>query len=590
MKRQEDGFILITVLLALFLLILIGTTLMLKSTSELKQVGNSQGQAQARAAAEGGQADMFYAVANPGLVVINNVLKPYADSFANSRANAATTPIIPPSAYAAILSSIKAQMPDLVTPATAGDPASSTASITFRTIRTDTAAYNATTAATQVQPYYIDYSIQAQGSLGSNTRKVATEGTLKILLGRTPLNLYILLANDGGGGITGQGGFLDGTSSYDGPVHVNKNLSLSGTPTFSAGLTVSSDHIYMNSNTDCTQGFNFTSVIGQQSSGCTVPNTAGNGIQYNTPNINLPTNADSQERASLGLDSTNTTAPTNNETCTAIAKPVPCANVPTGVYVPTSGGKPSGGIFIQGDGQAKLSVVAGKQIYTLTDSAGVITVVTVDYVAKTTVVVSGAKTTALAGVPNGQLYVSGKLTSLSGPTRTIPIPNPAPSESVPTQIPPAIASGSQLNIAAGQGVTVTGDITYQDDPRSVSTATNILGIISGTGNVNIGTAAPNDVYLQAAILTGVTDTGLGVDNYNQGGARGAIHLLGSLAEESDQLRGVVNQNGTAVAGFSDDLHFDRRFTNGTFAPPFFPTSTKFAVQTGFPLQRSWNEQ
>lgn len=581
---RQHGFILITVLLTLVLIATIGTTLLLKSTSELQQVGNSQALAQARASAEAGQADMFFAVANPGVAVITRVIKPYSDAFASSNGNAATTSIIPNSAYSTVLANIKAQMPDLVGTA---NGINSLSSITFRTMRTDTGGY-VRTGTSQVQPYFIDYSITAQGTQGVNKRTVTTEGTIKILLGRLPLNQYILLANDGGGGTDGRSGWLDSTSSYDGPVHVNRNLSLSGTPTFSAGLSLASDSVFMN--TSCTS-FTFVTVRGQQSSGCTVPNTGGNGIQYSVPTVALPTNAASQNRAALGLDSTDLTQPSPAEICTALTL-VPCTSVPNATYVPIRNGRPSGGIYLQGNGQVTLSTLAGRQIYRLTDASNRVTTVTTDYVANTTTVVtpSGASTT-YPGLLNGQVYVTGDLTSLSGPARTGALPIPLPASSVvPSVIPPALAPLSQLNIAAGGAVNVTGDVTYSDDPRTVNNAQNVLGIISGTKNVNIGTTAPRDVYLQAAILTGAAGTGLGVVNPNSGGVRGSIHLLGSLAEDTDQIRGYTNNSGTPVSGYSDDLHFDQRFTNGAVAPPYFPATTRFAVQTSFPIQRSWTER
>jgi len=586
----QDGFILITVLLTMVLLAAIGTTLLLKSTSEIRQVGNAQGQAQARADAEGGQADMFAQLANPGIGIMNTVIRPYSDAFANSNGNAATTPIIPESAFPSVLTSLQARFPNITTTVGTGVSAhSSTSAITFRTMRTDTGGYTRT-GNSQVQPYYIDYAITATGSQNLNKRIVTTEGTMKILLGRLPLNLFVLLANDGGSGSTGTSGFFDSSTSYDGPVQVNQNLALSGTPTFAAGLSVASPSIWMNSS--CGR-FTFVRVVGQQSQGCTVPNTGGNGIQYNTDPVPLPTNAASQQRAALGLDPNLLTAVSNTEICTALnPAATPCSTVTNGVFVPIRGGRPSGGIYVQGNGQVTMSTSNGKQVYTVTDASNRVTVVTVDYTAQTTTVrpPTGA-TSVYPGLPNGQLYVSGNLTSLGGPARTGTLPNPAPSSSVPGVVPPAVASASQLNIAAGGAVTITGDLTYTDDPRLPgSTAQNVLGIISGTQDVDIGTAAPNDIYIQAAILAGASGTGLGVTNYNQGGPRGAIHLLGSLAEESDQLRYTVNGSGVVGSGYVDDLHFDRRFTNGGVSPPFFPTTTRFAVQTGFPIQRTWAEQ
>ncbi len=73
-SQKDKGFILITVLMIMALMMIVGTTVLVKSTSELKQSGNSEGQARARGYAEAAQADMFYNLANPGLDYINNCL------------------------------------------------------------------------------------------------------------------------------------------------------------------------------------------------------------------------------------------------------------------------------------------------------------------------------------------------------------------------------------------------------------------------------------------------------------------------------------------------------------------------------------
>lgn len=583
-RKREQGFILVTVIMVLALVAIIGATLLVKSTSEMRQSGNSELQARARGYAEAAQADMFYNFANPGLLAINTIFTPYADAFALSSNSAAITPIIPSSAFSAILMAVQTAFPNI---SNNGTGYTSVSNVVFRSLRSDPGSFNL-----NGQAYYLDYSITGNGALGDNKRQVITEGTLRINLGRSSLNQFILLANDGGSGPNGTSGFFDTSSVYDGPVHVNQNLALSGSPTFRAGLTVSGPSIFMNDAVGC-NGFTFVQVTGQQASpgGCTTPNTYGQGVQYGTPIINLPTNATSQARAALGQDSTDLTPLSISNTCVSLGLSASCVSVPKGVYVPRNGGTVAGGIYIQGNADVTLSTLGALQVYTITDETGTTTTITVDYVAKTTTYVSSpGLPTVLTGVPNGQLFVSGNITSLKGPPRTGALPSPAPTTSIPAVVPPAIASQSKLNIASGGSVNVTGDVTYTDDPRTTPTAQNVLGIISGSDSVVVGDAAPNDLYITGAVLAGASGRGLGVQSPGRSPARGAIHLLGSLAEDTDQLRGQVDNNGVPTAGYADDFKFDQRFFNGAVAPPFFPATTKFAVQTGWPIQRTWNEQ
>lgn len=581
-QNREHGFIMVTVIAVMALLAMIGVTILVKSTSEMKQSGNSEAQARARGYAEAAQADMFWNLANPGLLIINNAFKSSVNAFSVSNADARVTPIVPPGNYASILSYINTNFPNI---AASGTGYTQVSDIVFRTLRADQGSFTS-----QGQVYYLDYSITGNGTYGDNARKVITEGTMLVQLGRTSLNQFILLANDGGSGSNGTSGFFDTSSVYDGPVHVNQNWALSGKPTFLAGASVSDSYVWMNDARNC-NGFSFVKVAGQQASpgGCTTPNTNGQGLQFSTDKIDLPKNAASQARAALGLDSTDVSNLDKGTICQKL-NGTPCNTAANGVYVPSSGGKVTGGIYVQGDANITLSTLGNAQVYTIVDKNGKTTTITVDYVTKTTTyLLPPALPVVLTGVPNGQLYVDGNISALTGPARLGALPNPAPSN-VPAVVPPAIAAQSQLNIASSGSVTITGDVTYTDNPNTTPTAKNVLGIISGSDSVVIGDAAPKDVYLNGAILAGSTGKGLGVKSPGQTPARGAIHMLGSLAEDTDQLRGQVDNNGTATAGYADDFKFDQRFLNGAVAPPFFPATTQFAVSTGWPIQRTWNEQ
>jgi Tfp pilus assembly protein PilX len=630
--KSSKGFMLVTTLAVLVLMSMLGLLIANTATSEIKQSGNSTGLARAREAAEAAQADAEFYLVNQGLLEIDGVLQPYVDDFMATNKDATTTPIISRWSYGDVLTSLNALAGDSIASSAGG--ADYDAIISFTRMSVDEGSFKpqgvigGTSFQKQGQTYYLDYRVEAHGTVGRFVRTVTATGTLRVRLGRKYLNQYVLLAQDGGAGSNGRSGFFDSSMSFDGPVHFNKNLALSGKPQFLAGLTVSAGAVFMDPK--CNYHFEKVSV---QADGCTKPNFNGYGLQYGVDKVPLPTNSFSQQRAALGLSPTDPDnpgqapkAPSKKEICNALGDAAHWGlagrgdededehghghghghdychgnkTLDNGVYLPNRHGELTGGIYIQGDAKSlTLSVDAqGDQVYRIKDQTNQIYTITVNYTMNRTTLESDGESITYKGVPNGfgdpgkangQIYVTGDILSLQGPERTGPIPDPAPSDTVPHQVPPAVASKSQLNIAASGKIEINGDLVYQDDPRSDAEAENVLGVIAGTGNVMIGTDAPDDIYIQAAILAANKNKGLGVVKYNKGAPRGHIHLLGSVAEYEDQVRGQAS-GGKPSSGYSDDWHYDQRFVNGGVVPPYFPATTTFAAQASWPLQRTWKE-
>ncbi|WP_189068850.1 DUF4900 domain-containing protein [Deinococcus radiotolerans] len=580
----------------MILITLITFTLVTTSTSELMQTNSSQGLMRARALAEASVAEQYATVMNEGVTKANQVLLPYVDTFAASSQDAASSPIVPSSSYSSVL----AQLNSVVTTTTAitapESMGTSSGKLVFQNFRVDLGSFSKAG-----QTYYVDYVLNGQGKSLKFVRNITTSGTLRLILGRTYLNQYVLLADDGGfnrGNCTTKngktycegGGYFGTGSTFDGPVHFNRNLALAGTPVFQYGLTVASPTTYM---WDCQA--KAWAVTAAQTTDCTKPDYGGYGQQHVTDTVDLPKNAFSQGRAALGGDPQKTGALTNSEICLATGQKSNCTPA-TGVYVPSSGSTVTGGIFIQGDAKdVQLSVEGTNQVYTIVDAAGVTTVIKVNATANTTTIKKGnGQPSVLQGVPNGQLYANGSIQSLRGPARRGQLANPAPSTPDSTVVPPAIAEQTQLNVASSGDIRIQGDLTYEKNPNQNPDAKNVLGIISGQGQVLVGQGAPNDVYVMGSILAGADGKGLKVEGIDNGAAnygyRGKVHLLGSLAEATDQLRGVGSVTGALVKGYDDDFKYDKRFLNGGVVPPYFPATTKFGVTAFIPQQRTWEEQ
>ena len=587
---HEDGYVLVLVLGLMMVMMMILTTVVATSTSNLVQGSGYTSVSQVRAVADAGQAATNYALTEQVLPQISTTLKPYAVAFSGK--NAKIEPIVPAAAYPLILTTFNA-LAAANTTGTVGSGNSAgtyTATTKFLNFRPDLGSFNQTS-----QTYYVDYTITSNAALGQFKRTVISTGTLAVTLGRPPLSKFLLLADDGG---STQGNYYTTGMNYDGPVQVNNNWQFYGSPIFLMGATTAAKTVGMY---NCSS--KQTVQVSTQSKDCTQPNWNGQGLLYGQPKATLPISAYSQAYAALGPDPTITASLNNATICTQLQLSN-CTTPPNDVYLPNKDGY-QGGIFVQGNATVNLSVPtlpANGQVYDITVGS-VTTHIVVDYtaqtttmskyVAGTTTLVKGSSVVVQNRVPNGQLYVNGTITGIGGPARTGSLPNPVPTNSTPSQIPPAIARNSQLNISAASTVTVSSDITYQDDPRSVTNAKNVLGLQAGSGSVIVGTTAPNDVYIQGALIAGSSGSGLAAANYSGRPVSGSIHLLGSLAESLDPPRGVFQFSGNSLiptAGYNDDFKYDQRFFNGTLAPPFFPTTTIFDAKTTWPTQSSWTEQ
>lgn len=584
------GFVLVVTLLTMIILMVIATALLFNSTGAVQQSNGYSGVSRARAVAEAGLVRAQYAMTEQVLPTVQTILQPYTTSFKTNNYNAATTAIVPISAYNTVLASlntITAASPS-GTLDTDGSTGSFGTTTVFSNFRADAGTFNSAG-----QTYYVDYLTTSTGTVGTYKRVVKAQGTLNIRMGGVFVSQYLMLADDGGGFNNGNPyNFFGNGMIYDGPVHFNKNWLIWGSPKFTMGATTAESAIYWN---DASQSLNATNAQKRtvQAWGSSKPDWGTGGLQYSQPAATLPKNAYSQQNAALGLDATSATVPSLATICTQLSL-APCpAAIPAGTYLPANGG-----IYIQGDAQISMSVGTNdSQIYKVVTGTTT-TTITVDYTNNVTCRQVGtgpvtctapARTGNLPGASgNGQVFVNGSITALTGPARTGALPSNPTNSPVPAVIPPAVSRKSQLNISATTNIDITGDITYQDDPRNVTGAKNVIAYTAGTGNVQIGAAAPNDVYVHGSVLAGANGKGFAVVNYNKRAVSGQIHLLGSMAESVDPPRGVGNST-TFLYGYGDDFSYDKRLLNGSVAPPFFPTTGAFAASVTWPTQRTWQE-
>jgi hypothetical protein len=248
----------------------------------------------------------------------------------------------------------------------------------------------------------------------------------------------------------------------------------------------------------------------------------------------------------------------------------------SGVYLPVDGAAPRGGIYIQGDscitfalngdvGQTVSVVQGGTRTDVRTDLAGNATAVDAYTGSSGSWVLES--TSHYAGLPNGVIYSTGHITSLSG------------------TLADSLMDGNQLvtrnawtvctDLSNQKNITITSDLQYATHPapeQLLDSADNLraacLGVVAN--NVVVKTTA-NSVRIDGTILANSS-----FYNYywNSGVPKGTLTVSGGIIQRN---RGPVGQfSGTRItSGYSKDYHYDPRMAD--YPPPFFPTTGQYDV-------------
>jgi Tfp pilus assembly protein PilX len=626
-NKRQQGFALITALGVMVILMGVIGILVISSIGDLQQSRSSIQLSQARAVAEAGIAVGHDALQGTGNNGLQAILNGYSTTFASANNNPTTTWVVPQSNWTTLASSLETTLNNTAISNTVSSSAlngAGSVNVKYQ-LSNFRGLLLATTAASSTQSYVMDYTITSTGSANGGTRNVIEQGSFQIQMGQGSLSQYLFLINNSGG----QTGYYDSSSFFNGPVHSNTSWGFKGNPQFLGAVTTSSNATFYHCNG------NVTLVAASSNPPCSSPIYA-QGFQFAQPTVPLPTSALGQARAALGLNPavlTNgvPTAPTNVEICQRLNLTPTCpANVAapaTGVYLPNDSTNITGGIYIQGNVNSMTLIrpAAGQQQYVIVQGTTTSTIL-VNYNNNTTTITTNpGGTTSYTGTPNGQapigtggangqIFVNGTISGLTGPARSAAVTANSPQHPVPTGVGPALAKETQLNITATGQVGVSGDLTYECDPTRLSTPSyitanpncnmngqplnTVLGVMSTTQNVQVSSNAPNDVYLWGSYYTSTVGTGLtvqGVTGANRNnpptrGNSGTMHLFGGIIQDTDQVRGIQNSSGTLTNGFNESFDYDSRFINGAVTPPNFPTKRVFVATVGAPVALTFSEK
>ena len=220
---------------------------------------------------------------------------------------------------------------------------------------------------------------------------------------------------------------------------------------------------------------------------------------------------------------------------------------------------------------------ASAQVYSIVQ-AGSTTTVTIDTVANTTTIVSGVNTLVTTGVPTQKnssgvvqrnatmLFVNGNISALTGGGQGVG----------------DIQNSTALDVVANGNITITGDLLYKSEPvtltQSGSTPPDTLipannygqtlGIYTANGNINLAnTQANGNLEIDATLATIAAGGSGGL--VNTGNAINTLAIVGGRIQNT-----IQNINAT-----TRNVWFDRRYAQGGFAPPWYPSTTVTASTT-----------
>lgn len=402
-----------------------------------------------------------------------------------------------------------------------------------------------------------------------------------------------------------------------GPVFTNGawTFGTSGSYIFTDKIGSANANLGYQFSSSCAQ----TSATSDSSGAQTIRPTFQSGVLLGQSTIPLPTDSFNQKEAvldSLGnglIPSTSMHAEMNAILKDVNGNPYPSGSTPSsGVFLPyyMNGATPTfgsaanvlptsttsgsttvtdpyginpgcgGGIYVEGSAQVTVSAgsTATKQVYTIKQSSTT-TTVTVDTGANTTTIASGATSKTVTGVPNQcdpgtggvtraatMLYVDGAITGLQGGGQGVG----------------SIQDSTALSVVANGAVTVTGDLLYVHEPvtltQSGSTPADTLipannhgqalGIFTATGNINLANGQSGSNLEIDASIAAIANGGSG-GLVNTGSAINTLTIVGGRIQNT-----IQNINAT-----TRNVWFDRRYAQGGFAPPWFPSTTVTTTTT-----------
>ena len=357
---------------------------------------------------------------------------------------------------------------------------------------------------------------------------------------------------------------------------------------------------------------NQASTLPNNHSGQTVAPTFNNQFQMGQAHVTPPPNSFSQMWAAVDGKGTGEAdpSPTGTDMNNANMKnaagtlwpPSTSGQPSSGVYmpfVPVGGTLPNGttcagthscvsggGIYVKGNATVTMQASGtSNQIFTIVNNSQT-TTVTVTLPSGPTTFQTGGNTQTLTGVPSNfnvnppteaaMVYVDGNITSIAGAGSA------------------SIQDTSAVTVTANGDMTVTGNITYKTEPvtttqNQIVTGTSpaccngtpadtlipganngqVLGLFTASGNVNLAVGSNGQNLEIDASVAAIGGAGTG-GMVNNGNSINTLNIVGGRIQSTIQNIGATTRN----------VFFDRRFAQGNFAPPWFPSTSITSTPSG----------
>ncbi|MDQ7841443.1 MAG: pilus assembly PilX N-terminal domain-containing protein [bacterium] len=354
------------------------------------------------------------------------------------------------------------------------------------------------------------------------------------------------------------------TTTFPGPVHMNRYLQIWGSPTFLDSVTQSDDTVRF--------GNNGSTIFLAAESNPPYDVPRGGPITRNAPQIPTPDLSSNPARAAVGL-SPSGLDPIRAEIRSGTTDLTDSSGVvPQGTYImdqqcATTG---CGGIYIRGNASRLVLAVEGGQqvIYVRVPGASVATPtqpgpdikIVLNPAAATVTTYWGPLweyTTTYNGVRlNGVIYLDGSVTA----------------STVGQGLYGIVQQGTRLTIAAQGEIRITDHLVYQRPPAGPGdNPGNVLGLWSRTGNVTIeGSLAPNNLYMDAAVL--VPSGKFWVRGWDSLPDKGTISFLGGTVQATYGEFGRFDP----IRAYGRAMTYDWRLRSNV-SPPFFPMTPGYTA-------------
>ena len=126
----------------------------------------------------------------------------------------------------------------------------------------------------------------------------------------------------------------------------------------------------------------------------------------------------------------------------------------------------------------------------------------------------------------------------------------------------------QLSLYTPDDIFIDDDLEYAVNPVNDPSSDDIMGLISGNGDVIITDNAPNntDVVLHATVIC--PNGSFYADNYNTRPIAGTLSLVGSIAQGERGPVGTFGWGSSINHGFSKRYYYDSRLQS--MSAPYFP--------------------